>query len=204
MTTHQVARLGYPVSIGVLLTAIGLLAGFLLINALPEFRGLIGNGGATPTPTASPAATSAMALAPINIQMSPDANCAGCHLDATGVVGTKPIPVLAHPLEGWGDCTACHADDRLVKTAPGHSSVHKTDCLVCHKSPDPAGSAPPRPHHLVSGATCVSCHGSAAPLPTDMAGRANCWLCHPGTEYSDLFGSAAPTGLPSGLAAQDD
>jgi hypothetical protein len=125
--------------------------------------------------------------------MPSDADCGACHLDSSGVVGIRPIPVLAHPLEGWRDCTACHADDRLVQTAPGHSSVHKSDCLICHKVPSAEGSAPPRPHHLVTGATCISCHGSKAPLPTDMAGRTNCWICHPGEEFSDLFGSPAPT-----------
>jgi hypothetical protein len=125
--------------------------------------------------------------------MTADADCGACHLDATGNVTTKLIPPLAHPLEGWKDCTACHANDRLVKTAAGHSSLHKEQCLACHSVPSAEGTAPPRPHHLVTGATCASCHGKEAPLPTDMAGRTNCWICHSGTEFADLFEDPAAT-----------
>ena len=201
MTARPISRFGYPLSVSVLVVAIVLLAGFLLFNALPELSGLAGDRRATPSPTASPLPTSPMARSPIGIQMSPDADCGACHLDPGGVVGTKPVPVMAHPLEGWTDCTACHADDRLVRTAPGHSSLHKSDCLTCHKPPATDSAAPARPHHLVTGKTCVSCHGTKAPLPTDMQGRNNCWLCHPGTEFNDLFGTPASTlpPLPSVL-----
>jgi hypothetical protein len=136
-----------------------------------------------------------MAQAPIGIPMSPDADCGACHLDIAGVVGTKPIPVLGHPLEGWKDCTACHADDRLVESAPGHSGLHRADCLVCHQVPSGEGTAPPRPHHVFDEA-CITCHGSEAPLPTDMAGRNNCWICHTGGEFEDLFGEPTETVPP--------
>ena len=66
----------------------------------------------------------------------------------TGTVGTKPIPVMGHPLAGWRDCTACHTVGSLVQTAPGHLSLHKDDCLICHQTRAEAGasSAPePRP-----------------------------------------------------------
>ncbi len=195
MIHRPIARYGYPVSIVLLVAAICLVGAFVVVTVVPELARVLGGTTATPTttpgPGATPTATSPMALAPNGIAMSPGADCGACHLDSSGVVTTRAIPQLAHPLEGWKDCTACHADDRLVQTAPGHSGIHKSDCLACHAVPSVEGSAPPRPHHLPTSATCVSCHGTEAPLPTDMTGRTTCWICHPGTEYEDLFGGPA-------------
>jgi len=183
---------------GPLIAAILIVGAFVLMTALPELlREIAGpSPSPSPSPAATPTATSPMALAPIGIAIPADADCSACHLETSGVVGTRPIPVLAHPLEGWTDCTACHADDRLVQTAPGHSGLHKADCLTCHKVADPEATAPARPHHLVTGQTCVSCHGVDAPLPTDMAGRTNCWLCHPGTEFDTLFEGSPRGSMP--------
>ena len=200
MILSPVARYGYPATVGLLASAIFLVGAFVLGTVVPELARVVGDESATPSattsPSATPSATSPMALAPNGVAMSPNADCGACHLDSTGAVGTKSIPVLAHPLEGWKDCTACHADDRLVRSAPGHSGLHKADCLACHKVPDAEGTAPPRPHHLVADATCVSCHGTEAPLPTDMTGRNNCWICHGGEEFDELFREPAPTLLP--------
>lgn len=136
-------------------------------------------------------------LTPIMVAMGPDADCGACHLSPDGGVGILKIPVMAHPLEGWRDCTACHADDRLVKTAPGHTSLHKSDCLVCHKPPLLASTPPLRPHPFVEGKACLSCHDThIAPLPSGMAGRENCWLCHQGLDFQGLFSSPAPSGIP--------
>jgi hypothetical protein len=108
-----------------------------------------------------------------------DAQCAGCHLTSDGAIGLRAMPVMGHPLEGWSQCTSCHAQDRLVETAPGHSGIHASECTVCHK----AGNLPvplSRPHRDNQNVACLSCHGSIAPLPSDMAHRkeAVCWLCH--------------------------
>lgn len=195
MTARRLARLAYPLSVTALIAVIGVLAGLLVIGVLPNLASMVDESRATASPSRTPTPTSPMAAGPIQIEMSPDADCGACHVSAGGTVGINPIPVMAHPIEGWSDCTACHADDRLVKTAPGHSGLHKSECLTCHREPDSGTAAPPRPHHLVTGQACVSCHGSKAPLPTDMAGRTNCWLCHPGVEFNDLFGAtddAAP------------
>ena len=201
MIHHPIARHGYEVSVALLVAAILVVGGFVLVMAVPDAARILGNPSvaswANPSPSPTPEPTSPMALGPNGIRMSPDADCGACHLDPNGAVTTRSIPQLAHPLEGWKDCTACHADDRLVKTAPGHSGIHKADCLACHKVPSAEGSAPPRPHHLPTGATCVSCHGKQAPLPTDMSGRTNCWICHPGTEFQDLFGGPLATTLPA-------
>ena len=157
----------------------------------------IGLGGSSPTPGSSDAAVGPSASflgtrIPMMVLMSPDADCAACHTTVNGTITSPVIPVMAHPLAGWTDCTACHAPDGLVKTAPGHSGIHKSDCLVCHKPPTDSGSPPPRPHHVITGEPCITCHGKTAPLPTDMAGRQNCWLCHVGTDTSQLFGGPAP------------
>jgi hypothetical protein len=172
-------------------------AATIMIIAVPGLNQL-GDGG--PPSVAPPPGASALpsglrgSLTPMSVVMGPDADCSACHVSPDGGIGAVAIPALAHPLEGWRDCTACHADDRLVQTAPGHSSLHRTDCLVCHKAPVLTGSPPPRPHHIVTGAPCVSCHdNSKAPLPTDMAGRTNCWICHSGAEFNGLFGSPSPS-----------
>ena len=184
---------------GLLELVVATVAAILLVGVIPELARL--NEGGTPTESSGPGGTGAAGAlgtrAPIMVAVGSDANCGACHVDANGGVGTKTIPPLAHPLEGWRDCTACHADDRLVKTAPGHSSLHKDDCLICHAAPILTGSAPPRPHHVVTGAPCISCHGSTAPLPTDMVGRTNCWICHYGTEFNGLFGSPSPSVGPA-------
>ena len=100
---------------------------------------------------------------------------------------------MGHPLWGWRDCTACHATPSLVKTAPGHSGLHKDQCLICHQTQTDAGVAttpPLRPEHMGTDKPCTACHGvdEHAPLPENMAGRGNtCWICHNGPEYRYLF-----------------
>ena len=139
MTAQQaVARHGYGIVLALLLLGIIVLSGFLLLVAMPDLIGSMAVVGPTPTPTASPSASpsSAMALSPIGIEMPADSDCAACHVTTSGTVGTRPIPQLAHPLWGFRDCTACHSNDSLVKTAPGHSGLHRDQCLVCHNGPE--------------------------------------------------------------------
>jgi len=197
-TLTRPARSGRGFAVALLELAVATSAALLLLVAVPGLTRPADDGA---TPIGSPAAGASSSagahgsITPIMVAMGPDADCGACHVSPDGGVGIIAIPALAHPLEGWGDCTACHADDRLVKTAPGHSSLHRADCLVCHKAPVLTGSPPPRPHHLLTGAPCLSCHDSkTAPLPTDMAGRTNCWICHYGTEFDPLFASPAPSG----------
>jgi hypothetical protein len=157
---------------------------------------------AAPVPSSSP--ISAMALSPIGIEMPVGSDCQACHITEVGALGTKEIPVLAHPLFGWRDCTACHATGSLVTSAPGHTSLHKDDCLVCHQTRTETGndSPPPlRPEHMGTDRPCIACHGvdEHAPLPEAMAGRENCWICHNGEEFRYLFEeSVSPPPPPSG------
>lgn len=208
-----VARHGYGIVVALLLLGIVVLGGFMVLVALPDLVG----SAAVVTPTTAPSAPapsetprSAMALSPIGIEMAPDSDCAACHVTTAGTVGTRPIPDLAHPLWGFRDCTACHANDSLVTTAPGHSGLHGSDCLVCHQVPQNlvAGTsvAPTRPEHMGQDKACTDCHGvdEHAPLPTSMAGRDNCWICHNGEEFRYLFESSpapAPAGTPAATPA---
>jgi len=205
--TRAIARLAYPVTVLVLLLGIAAVGLFLATVALPDVLRTsavapAGSAGAAGTvvvtsPSPSPSPSSAMALSPIGIAMPSDADCGACHTTTTGTVGVKTIPYLAHPLKGFANCTACHNPTGLVKTAPGHSSLHANDCLVCHQeNPNLASmsAAPMRPEHM-SGQACTNCHGvdQHAPLPSDMAGRGdNCWICHNGPEFQYLFNSASP------------
>jgi hypothetical protein len=211
-----VARYGYPVTIAGLLIAILALSAFLLIVALPDVSGSVAERSTptlVPSPGASPNGLSPMANSPIGIQMAANADCAACHVTKNGTVGTKDIPEMAHPLTGWSDCTACHSTGSLVSTAPGHSGLHKDDCLVCHKVPSAdsiTSHAPLRPEHMGNTQPCTACHGvdEHAPLPDAMKGRGdNCWICHNGPEFSYLFESPsselAPTPGPSSATSGD-
>lgn len=210
MIGRAVSRHAYAITIAILAAGICVLAGFVLLVALPDMGVLTAFSGPTPTPavavTPAPTPGSAMALSPIGVEMPKDADCEGCHL-TDGTVGTKPIPRLAHPLWGFRNCTACHARDSLVEAAPGHSSLHTQDCLVCHQvDPDLAGGtsgAPMRPEHMGGDTPCTSCHGVDvhAPLPDTMANRDNCWVCHNGQEFTYLFESASPNPSPVGSAS---
>ena len=216
MIGRALKRYAYPTTILTLLTGICVVGGYLLLVAVPDLTGAAAVT-ATPSaaPTTGPAATvtpgGAMAKSPIGIPMPSDADCGACHYTQNGGVGVKEIPVLAHPLKGFTDCTACHNPTGLVKTAPGHTSLHKTDCLVCHQqrpeaSPSEGSTAgasvgPMRPEHMGSkGAACTSCHGvdKHAPLPAAMRDRGgNCWICHNGPEFQYLFNSPSASASPA-------
>jgi hypothetical protein len=197
MIRQLIARHGYAASVAVLLVGIVVVAGYLLVVALPTIQEQTAGRQATAEPSAAPSASprSAMALSPIGIEMPAGADCTACHVTASGAVGTKPIPKLGHPLLGFRDCTACHKPDGLVQTAPGHSGIHKDECLVCHQVPvdvTASGSlAPMRPEHMGIDQPCTACHGvdEHAPLPADMQGRDSCWICHNGPEFQYLFAS---------------
>jgi hypothetical protein len=205
-------RYAYPTTILTLVTGICLVGGFLAVVAVPELVGTAAISSPAPTPTAAPTTTpgGAMAKSPIGIPMPSDADCGACHFTPNGGVGVKEIPQLAHPLKGFTDCTACHNPTGLVKTAAGHSTLHKTDCLVCHQQrPDASPSAgstagssvgPMRPEHMgAGGAACTSCHGvdKHAPMPAAMQGReGNCWICHNGPEFQYLFNSPSASPKP--------
>jgi hypothetical protein len=202
-----VARLAFPVSFFVLLAGIMVVGAFLAIVALPDMMRTgaattpspnVGSGAnAAVSPAPSPSPTSPMALTPIGVAIPANADCGACHTISTSGVDVKPIPYLGHPLQGFADCTACHNPTGLVKTAPGHSSIHANECLICHQeNPNLTSMSqiPMRPEHM-TGEACTNCHNPSqhAPLPSAMANRGdNCWICHNGPEFEYLFSSASP------------
>lgn len=197
----QVAgKLAYRALIAFLVAANLVLGAYVVAVILPSvIRIETARGPVVPVlPSPSPSAPASVMSA---VLMPADADCAACH-SAPGE--TRARPVMAHPLDGWTNCTECHAANKLVETAPGHSGLHKEDCLVCHTArsdQDPV----PKPHHSYSGTACTICHGNAAikqaPLPTDMAGRTNCWVCHGLTEGDELWTGTATTPTPAAPAA---
>jgi hypothetical protein len=204
MIVRWLTGAGYWLAVAVLSMAVIGLGVFLAASVVaPEVDRAMSAAVASSSPSSpSTPAPTPTTVAPMRVPIPASAQCKACH--GTGdPVAVEVIPVMAHPVQGWTDCTACHADDRLVKTAPGHSGIHKDLCLACHKepSPDASASALPRPHHIVPGTACITCHGSKAPLPTDMAGRANCWICHPNQENEDLFGIPMPSAAPAPTVA---
>ncbi len=210
---RSVAKYAFRIAAATLTLGILIVGTFLVLVAVPdlaETTATVPSPTPAPRPSASP--RSAMALAPVGIEMPADANCNACHMTTSGTVGTRPIPVMAHPLTGWRNCTACHTEGSLVKTAPGHTSLHKDDCLICHQTRVEAGenSAPaPRPEHMGGSQACTTCHGvdDHAPLPESMRGRGdNCWICHNGPEFTYLFENSSPdpaSPAPSSPAAGD-
>jgi hypothetical protein len=193
-----ISKWAFRLTAALLVVGIVALGSFLVLVAVPD---IAGQTALVPTPTPEPTASprSGMALSPVGIEMPADADCDACHVTTTGTVGTRQVPTMAHPLAGWGNCTACHSLGSLVITAPGHSSLHKEECLICHQTQADAGTAtqaPLRPEHMgEGGALCTSCHGvdEHAPMPESMKGRGdNCWICHNGPEYTYLFEEASP------------
>jgi len=126
----------------------------------------------------SPSPEPSLPLMGDDLSLAFSEDCFACHLSADGTIGTNPIPPLGHPLEGWNECTECHAPARLVQTAPGHDGIHAQQCLSCHK--ESTATAPPRPHPPTQSQDCLSCHGTTAPLPPAMAERSEtaCFVCH--------------------------
>lgn len=209
--TAWLTRNGFTIAVLALVFGIIAVGSFLVVTAGPDVaRVAFGEpaAAASPTPVPSASPESAMARSPIGIEIPAGSDCNACHT-TDGTIGTKPIPVMGHPLFGWRDCTACHSTGSLVSSAPGHSGLHKDECLVCHKTRTEAGldsPAPPRPEHMGTTKPCVACHGvdKHAPLPDAMAGRDNCWICHNGKEFNYLFEEGSPgaspdTGIPSPL-----
>jgi len=147
---------------------------FVLVVILPDLQ----RTAAAPSPSPAPSSTSRSVVMSW-LELPTDADCTACHLTEQGGVGVRAVPALAHPLNGWTNCTACHANDRLVATAPGHGGLHGSDCLICHQ---PAQLPAPlsRPHRELQNQDCLECHGTTVPLPADMAHRTEsvCWLCH--------------------------
>lgn len=137
-----------------------------------------------------PSPSASLDLMPMGLAHIPTSNaCVLCH-EAGGSAGIKTVTAIGHPLEGWRQCSVCHTDEKLGRTAPGHAGITETECLNCHKVALP-GPAITQPHSALQDQLCLDCHGSFAHLPSSMASRDedSCTLCHqptdlPPPEYS--------------------
>ena len=169
----RLRRFGFEMLTVALVALIAIAGAYVLMVILPDLQ--TGASRASNAPTPSP---SGRTLVMSWVNLPPDADCGACHQTASGVSAPQ-VPKIAHPLRGWTDCTACHSNERLVATAPGHAGIHATDCLICHEPADlPAPLS--RPHRELHNQNCLDCHGKTEPLPADMTHRAQsvCWLCH--------------------------
>lgn len=168
--------------LGWLVSAVGIVAAvavfaIILVATNPRSNGGTAVASSSVGPSSSPWLIS---IAPGEVRMPEGADCGACHLTTSGIIGVKAVPAIAHPVHGWTECTSCHASQRLIATAPGHSGIHANECLVCHtESTEPA----PKPKHpTLPDSDCLACHGPLVPLPSNMADRPRelCWLCHHG------------------------
>ena len=138
---RTVARVLLALAAAALVVAIGVGIGLAVINLLPSQQVAVASPSPTPAATATPPATPSPSAGPGNlISIMPQGDCTACHKTPGNAVNVPPI---GHPLEGWGSCTSCHANDRLVETAPGHSGIHADQCLVCHTATTPGGRGSP-------------------------------------------------------------
>lgn len=147
----------------------------------------------TPTVSATPSASPTPSTVTLmRVPVPANSSCQDCHV--AGAISVPDVPAMGHQLEGWGNCSSCHGEKKLVTTAPGHRGIHRDACLLCHQQQGPATtSVLPRPHHTYPGKSCTDCHkvGGSAPLPTSMSGRNNCWVCHISAKNQDLFAETA-------------
>jgi hypothetical protein len=140
---RKVARGLLALAAAALVVAIGVGVGLAVINLLPSQQVAVSSPSPSPAATATPPALPSPSAGPGNlIAIMPQGDCTACHKTPGNAVD---VPPLGHPLEGWGSCTSCHANDRLVKTAPGHSGIHADQCLVCHTATTPAAEDRPDP-----------------------------------------------------------
>jgi len=128
---------------------------------------------------AGPSPSASQELMAMGLAHIPTSNsCLLCH-QTGGSAGIKNVPALGHELEGWRQCTTCHTNEKLGRTAPGHAGIPEAECLNCHKVAQP-GPAITQPHSQLQDQLCLDCHGTFAHLPSSMASRHedSCTLCH--------------------------
>ncbi len=173
-------RYGYWVTVVALAAATCVLGLFLLDNVVVPGLARTGVPSAATAPPSSPPASPLAETAPgMGGAVPANADCGACHLTNARVIGLRSIPAMGHPLQGWTQCTACHSTQTLVATAPGHTGIHASACLTCHR-PGNLPAPLSRPHRALQNVECLDCHGTTAPLPADMTHRSErvCWLCH--------------------------
>lgn len=122
---------------------------------------------------------------------------------APAIEGAPPLQDgTPHPVEGRGDCLACHGAGSAKPVPPSHTGRPNTTCLACHPavpaapvdapprpSPEnPAPSAPPQSFAVQGDAECMACH--AQPLDLTFANGQKLSL----RVDADAFGSSVHGG----------
>jgi hypothetical protein len=156
------------------IVVVALLAGTMVL----DWMRIIPARGTGEAPSAAPSASASPETMQMGLAHIPTSNsCLLCH-EKGGAGDLKVVPAIGHPLEGWTACGTCHSDDKLGRTAPGHSGITETECLNCHKVAQD-GPAITQAHAQLDK-PCLDCHGTLAHLPSSMVGRNQdeCWLCH--------------------------
>lgn len=163
------------------LIVVALLATTMVANWLQLIpaRGTGSSGsGSGSGSTTLPSASASQPVFEMGIAHIPTSNdCLLCHTSG-GSAGVKTIPAMGHPLAGWTSCLTCHTNEKLGRSAPGHTGIAESECTNCHKEPTQGPVITQA--HAVLAKPCLDCHGTVAHLPTSMVGRDQdeCWLCH--------------------------
>lgn len=188
--TRQRARLFWPVAVVV---GVALVVGLYLfltyeetaLATVPPAEVAQALVSPTSTPTRAPTSTPLPPMTPA-VQVRSEAP-------------SKGAPMIAHPVEGWGDCAKCHARDGAFPVPADHVAFTSTTCSVCHPTAG-EGKPPALIPHLVAGREdCLACHAlSALPANHQKAAftNADCLWCHAMSAQA-LTPTATPTPAPS-------
>ena len=125
-----------------------------------------------------------------------------CQLCHDMGLGHKTAGAVPHPIEGMGDCGACHStgSQDLPQMPDDHSNRSTEACGACHASgvlegettategpttdTDKNGKPSPISHSLEGREKCLTCHGGAiegiSAVPANHGGYDDqmCGLCH--------------------------
>jgi hypothetical protein len=140
-----------------------------------------------------------------------EASCDTCHTPegwvASATSTVAAAPEVPHPVEGLGDCYACHDPAGGALPAPGnHEEYSQAQCQICHTPGDTATFTPPEIPHSTEGLDdCFACHDpddGSVPAPSHHAGfsQALCQICH---EPGEVTTSLAPE-IPHAIEGLDD
>jgi hypothetical protein len=132
----------------------------------------------TPPPERHSTALSAIPVLSTEGVTSLLSDCTSCHQVGDESMAVRQFPPIPHRVEGWEECSFCHAPARLAPPPEGHTGVPDMLCQACHKVS--TTSPPSLGHVLWRDKTCSSCHRTSLDLPVSHEDRGDltCALCH--------------------------
>lgn len=135
-------------------------------------------GEDAPPPVRDHSSFSAAAFVSTEAVVSLMSDCSSCHEMTDELMIAKPFPAIPHKIEGWGQCSFCHAPARLAPPPESHRGLPDVICQACHQVSQT--SPPSLGHVLWRDKTCSSCHRTSLDLPPshDDRGELTCALCH--------------------------